>query len=324
MSVFRLTDLFDGRHDCYFDSGRTGLVWAEDEINRRVDPLDTEDDFFGRTAVGHFTQKRDIGVYPRRDDGTCKWGCVDIDTGDFSEALRVQEGLRTAGIDSWVEASGSWKDLSKRGYHVWVFSDEWVDAIPMRAMLVEVVRHAEMDPKTEINPKQIAATAKGVGNCVRLPYGKRSTEHPGYSCMVLSPGGEFKDFTVEEFLDEVTPTPAQMIVEVGNSALTRQTMRKSVEQALDRLRRHESHSPPYAPGGGGQSQRAWKILRGLDRASEGERNLCAFVISCHLKGLGRSLEQAHAEMANAVQRSFEGGESFLDEALRTLDRVYAS
>lgn len=315
-----MIDLFDGRHDCYFDSAGSALVWSKDGLAQ------SPDEVWEWAFCEHVVQRRDIGVYPRRDDGLCKWGCVDIDTGDFSEALEVFGGLQEAGVSSWIEASGSWKDLNKRGYHVWVFSSDWVEATNMRALLVEVVRGAGLPEKTEINPKQIVATQKGVGNCVRLPYGKRSVEHPGYSCMVFSPSGEFRDFSVEEFLSEVVPTPVEMIDHLGTTSLHRQSMRRAALDACEALRRHEAHVPPFGAvkASGGQNQRAWKILRGLDRAGDGERNFCAFVIACHLKGTGRSEEAAVSEMAVCVQRSFEGGDEFVDEAVAVVRKVFRS
>lgn len=314
----RAADLFDGRHDCFFDSlgrwtkeGTNGLVW--------VDRLGV----FEQRILEHFDGLCDIGVYPRRDDGLCRWGCIDIDSGDFSEALTCWDILTEAGVPAWIEKSGSWKDLSKAGYHVWVFAEDWCEATRMRPMLVEVVRRAGLPDKTEVNPKQIKATDKGVGNCVRLPYGARSREHPGYSCMVFSPRGEFKDFTLEEFIDEVETCPLHLIEKLAAIATLRATKLAAVKRAVAELRQHEDHHPPFSSGGGkGRDQRAWRILNGLDRATDGERNLCAFVISCHLKGRGDSLADAEGRMTMAVERSFDGGAEFLDEALRTLRRVY--
>lgn len=313
------TTIFDGRHDCYFDSdlialGATtpgALVWSN-EVQ------------WTRSFSSHFAGVMDIGVYPRRDDGTCRWGCVDIDTGDFSEALEVFGWLRQAGIGAWIEASGSWKDLTKRGYHVWVFAEDWLPAHYMRALLVEIVHHAGLDPKTEINPKQIEATKKGVGNCVRLPYGRRSLQYPGYSCMTLSPANEFKPFTVAEFFAEVTPTPVKVIDLLGSAAVNRQAMRESVARALAKLRQHEAAVPLFGEqgAGGGTNQRAYRILHGLDRAEDGERNLCAFVMAQHLKGAGRSLAQAIDEIVVAVRRSFFEGDQFVDEAIEVTEKVY--
>ena len=314
-----LLDLFDGRHDCWFDSYLLALVWAIEDA-----PDADWTIAFNAHAEGH----GDIGVYPRRDDGLCKWGCVDIDTGDFSEALEVWRRLTDAGIGAWIEASGSWKDLNKRGYHVWVFSSDWIEATHMRAILVEVVHAAGLPEKTEINPKQVTATSKGVGNCVRLPYGKRSREYPGYSCMTFSPQGEFKDFTVEEFLEQVEPTDVWDLNLLGNNAIRRQSMRRAAREAAERLRRHEANTPPFGSAGAsqgrGKDQRAWRILQGLDRAGDGERNLCAFVIACHLKGLGLNIDEARSRMTVAVERSFDGGAAFVDEAIETLNKVYRS
>jgi len=314
MGMMQPIDLFDGRRDALFDSYKVGLDWVEEDV------------WFIRFDE-HFAGYDDIGVYPRRDDGLCRWGCVDIDSGDFSEALEVYGGLLDAGVDAWVEASGSWKDLNKRGYHVWVFADGWVGAQLMRLLLVEVCRHTSLPPSVEINPKQIKATDKGVGNCVRLPYGKRSREHPGYSTMVLSPDGTYEPegFPLAEFLEQVQQTPIEAIERLGNTALSRQNRRKAVESACEQLRQEEALVPPYAPqgaSGGGKNQRAYKILNGLDRAGDGERNNCAFVMACHLKGLNLTLEDARHRMATAVERSFDGGSDFTDEALRVLEGVY--
>lgn len=323
-----LLSLFDGRHDCYFDSllKKEGhlhpgaLIWCTDGQDMCAE------DMWSWAFAEHEHGARDIGVYPRTDDGLCKWGCVDIDTGDLSEALEVWSVLKDAGVGAWIEASGSWKDLTKRGYHVWVFSDEWIEAINMRALLVEVVRQAGLPDKTEINPKQIEATKKGVGNCVRLPYGKRSREHPGYSCMTFSPAGEFKDWTAEEFLDEVMMVDHRLLLQLGDSAIRRAGMRKAARAACEALRQHEQFMPPFAPGGatktGGTNQRAWKILHGLDRAGDGERNLCAFVIACHLKGAGKSLDQAISELTVCCERSFDDGANFVGEAVEVCKKVW--
>lgn len=302
------TTIFDGRHDGYFDSPKLKYVEtpALDEWWEQWD-----DHWLGNT---------DIGVYPRLDNGTCRWGCVDIDSGDFSEALEVQAGLRAAGIASWIEASKS------KGYHVWVFCDGWVHAGYMRPLLVEVAHAAGLPEKTEINPKQVEATKKGVGNCVRLPYGAWSRAHPGRCCMVLSPNGEYRPFSLEDFLAEVEPTPVLHIELVGGAAAARQQARVSVKNAVQRLRELDRQVPLFGPRTpkGGSDQRACKILMGLDRANDGERNECAFVMACYLKGIGKSEDQARSEMTTAVRRSFDRGEDFVDEAMEVVAKVYRS
>lgn len=305
---FTLMALFSGRRDCFFDSARVQLVWCD------------EAEWF-TALVEHVRGLRDIGVYPRRDDGTCRWGCVDIDTGDFNEALAVYGALADMGVESWIEASGSWKDLSKRGYHVWVFADRWTETSIMRTVLIEAVLVAGLPDNTEINPKQIAATAKGVGNCVRLPYGERSRTHHSYSTMMFSPHGEFKVFSPSEFVEQVRRVSYETLEDLANVFAEQASMRKIVAQATARLRdldgmRNERVST------GGQHQRAARILHGLDRASDGERNLCAFVISCYLKGTHHTLTDAEGRLTAAVTRSFDGGAEFLDEALQTLRSVY--
>jgi hypothetical protein len=303
-----LLDIFDGRRDAFFNSEKVALEWV--------------DEFEWLNAFAcHAIADRDIGVYPRRDDGTCKWGCVDIDSGDFSEALSVYGGLKDAGLRPWIEASKS------KGFHVWVFAADWIDAPLMRSILVEVVRHAGLPEKTEINPKQTTSTDKHVGNCVRLPYGKWALDHSGRCCMVLTPDGESGRFSMTDFLARVEPDSVDLLTALGNVAIRRSTMRKATEEAIRKLRQHETWQPPYganSPEKGGRNQRSWRILNGLERAADGERNDCAFAMARHLHGLGISHNEALAKMTMAVQRSFDDGHNFVGEATAIVDRVYGT
>jgi hypothetical protein len=134
-----------------------------------------------------------IGVYPmlpthdHRDPDTnwlVKWGCVDFDEGEdesLIHARNLNRLLAKFGIMGWIERSRS------KGYHVWVFASDWVDAEYMRQALLAACQlvHA---PTKEINPKQTTlAWDEGcqpgcdakhqhygagwqLGNYVRLPY----------------------------------------------------------------------------------------------------------------------------------------------------------
>src|SRR5690606_36919034 len=58
-------------------------------------------------------------------DHYVKWGCSDIDNPDdlelaFVLARNLHTALRALGIESWVERTKG------KGYHVWVFAEEWV------------------------------------------------------------------------------------------------------------------------------------------------------------------------------------------------------
>ena len=62
-----------------------------------------------------------IGIYPLEGGNRCRWICSDFDTSEAEElAWRYAEAWEYYGIQAWVETSRS------KGYHVWVFADDWM------------------------------------------------------------------------------------------------------------------------------------------------------------------------------------------------------
>jgi len=108
-----------------------------------------------------------IGVYPivpSKGDFKVVWGCSDFDTAEaWSHAKLLHDALRAAGVSPWVERSRS------KGFHVWVFCMDLVEASAMRNMLLAAHQVAGV-PATEVNPKQTRLAAGQYGNYVRLPY----------------------------------------------------------------------------------------------------------------------------------------------------------
>jgi len=109
---------------------------------------------------------RGIGVYPIWQDNNgswVKWGCCDIDTGDWDEAFGLATALNSMGIFPHIERSRS------KGWHIWVFALKPVPAATMRRALK--VAYAAIDlPAKEANPKQEALKEGQLGNYVRLPF----------------------------------------------------------------------------------------------------------------------------------------------------------
>lgn len=142
------------------------------------------------TYANHLYGQELVGIYPLRDDSTVKWGCSDIDVDDLDAARNIQMALMVKGVYSYVEKT-------RRGYHVWVFADDWVPAPIMRRALLaahEVIGY----PAKEVNPKQ--EEASGLGNYVRLPYPNGMNEMPENRYM-LTPNDTPMDF--DSFIDEV-------------------------------------------------------------------------------------------------------------------------
>tara|TARA_Y100000310_G_scaffold322915_1_gene382619 strand:+ start:7022 stop:8053 length:1032 start_codon:yes stop_codon:yes gene_type:complete len=95
----------------------------------------------------------------------CKWGSVDIDEGDDSLVIarNTQKILQAIDIVAWPERSRS------KGYHLWIFNEEWVRASVIRRALKAALdlAGAEYDA---VYPKQ-DSLAGPPGNYMRLPYG---------------------------------------------------------------------------------------------------------------------------------------------------------
>lgn len=99
-------------------------------------------------------------------DWFVRWGCIDFDEGEeesWVHARNVNLCLREFGITSWIERSRS------KGYHVWVFLQEWLPARLVREALLAACQVVDA-PTKEINPKSIELAADQLGNYVRAPY----------------------------------------------------------------------------------------------------------------------------------------------------------
>lgn len=116
--------------------------------------------------LDHLKGVRGIGIYPmwQADEAWwVKWGCCDIDTGDWDEAYSLAVALKAMGMVPYVERSRS------KGWHVWVFADQPVPARSMRRALK--VAYAAIDlPAKEANPKSEELREHQLGNYVRLPF----------------------------------------------------------------------------------------------------------------------------------------------------------
>ena len=140
----QFASLFSGRTDAY-GSWEGGCIKENVTISR---------------FMRHLWGQEYIGIYPMLDDSTVWWGCSDIDVDDIDQARNIQLALHLKGVTSWVERT-------VKGFHVWVFASEPIDAKIMRRALLAVHAVAKVPPK-EINPKQEETV--GYGNYVRLPY----------------------------------------------------------------------------------------------------------------------------------------------------------
>lgn len=143
--------LFRGRGDCYgsWDGGCVREALTRQHFRE------------------HLGDGPHIGVYPcvpHLGRTMCVWGCTDIDYDGPQDAWLLHDAFEQVNVTSWVERT-------RRGYHVWVFTDELLLAKDMRRMFLAAHVVTELNPK-EVNPKQEQLAQGQVGNYVRLPYPK--------------------------------------------------------------------------------------------------------------------------------------------------------
>lgn len=163
-------ELFEGRDDAW------GALHGE-----CVKEFVTDDHFHDHL----YDEGQSLGVYPLVQDELIAvgfeakhgidggayyvhWGCSDVDNPDdldlaFTLACNLQAALEALGLVSWIEMTKS------KGYHVWVFADDWVPAVVMRRALLVAHQIAGVAP-TEVNPKSLDGGKTGIGNYVNLPY----------------------------------------------------------------------------------------------------------------------------------------------------------
>lgn len=149
--IYTFANLFQGRPDAY-GSDTGGAIWQPVTLER---------------FRNHLEGIEPIGIYPimHQPNGELhvRWGCCDIDTGDWQEAYMLAMALQGMGLRPHTERSRS------KGWHIWVFTAVPVEAFQMRRCLK--VAYSAIDlPAKEANPKQETLRPEQLGNYVRLPY----------------------------------------------------------------------------------------------------------------------------------------------------------
>ena len=182
------------------------------------------------TFARHLYGQELVGIYPLTDNSTVMWGCTDIDVDEIDLALNLKTAFEIKGIQSFVEKT-------RRGYHVWVFADDWIPAPIMRRAFL-AAHEAVKVPAKEVNPKQEEAT--GLGNYVRLPYPNGINEMPE-NRYVLSEA-TLEPISLKEFLTEAKQTRtsinllrplAELHKPRKRATLDVTSVRMDVQEALD-------------------------------------------------------------------------------------------
>jgi len=111
----------------------------------------------------HLEGRQGLGIVPIRDDGTCRFAAIDIDTYDLDleELSRILVRLKLPFLVCRTKSGG---------VHLYMFFCEDVEARLIRVKLEELSAGLGF-PGVEIFPKQdLLDTEKDVGNWINMPY----------------------------------------------------------------------------------------------------------------------------------------------------------
>lgn len=298
--------LFAGRGEAYFMStGKNGVAIYEHVTLR--------------TFARHLSSDLQIGTYPVLDNCKCRWGCIDIDEDNIELAQNIHTVWTYEGIPAWIERSRS------KGYHIWTFSKEWIDAQVMRGAGLYVAHIAEMycDVKlNEVNPKNTNPnkTGKKLINTVRLPYpatannGRMTVVDP-YTLQDIP----LSDFCHEAYSSAVVQDEFQRVCSLFES------WRKE-QNSLERfkgLAQSIGYSTSKAGNYGTSRQTAVQILQGKMTAVNGERDNQFYTMARFLHGQGIEYDEAARSIQRAWEEHTEDNTDFpLEIAMEKLQRVY--
>ena len=129
-AIEEFMELFQGRTDAYG-------TWQGGSVKEPTNY---------KTFARHLYGEELVGIYPLLDNSTVRWGCSDIDVNEIDLARNLQFALQLKGIPAFLEKT-------VRGFHVWVFASEPIQAAVMRRAFLSAHEAINLVAK-EINPKQ--------------------------------------------------------------------------------------------------------------------------------------------------------------------------
>ena len=114
----------------------------------------------------HLEGKEKIGIYPWRTDKKVAWGCIDVDDYTGLDIPGLAKQVHDLGLPGVITRS------TNGGAHIWFIFVNDVNAKQLRNKLRDIRDLLELDPKTEIFPKQddIDIKSGNLGNFVFIPY----------------------------------------------------------------------------------------------------------------------------------------------------------
>jgi hypothetical protein len=213
MDFSRFLELFDGSKRKYGIFKPSGLKRSdgkvEGEYNWKEFPVDgNELPLF----TDHIEGKTPIGIVPTRPDGSCSYGCIDVDK--IKSVEEANEVL--AKIKSWNLPFVPFKSKSG-GIHAYLFVDGSVSAKELKTRLRTLSLKLGRPKKTiDIFPVQTRLSEDGTGNMLNVPYFNAKDTGPERRWAIKD--YDMNDlYTLEEFLEmpikKITP---EELFKIGN------------------------------------------------------------------------------------------------------------
>jgi hypothetical protein len=195
----RMLELFQGNPDNFAVQLADGQ-WVPTDRPLTVEELDA-----------HLFARQTVGVYPLHGS-LVRWGVADLDIEDRPALDLLFEAAKVLGVSDRAmlrEHSG------RKGFHLWIFFGEWVEAALVRRLLRGVIEASKVTHKVEVFPKQDKVDPNEVdaetgrpqlGNLVKLPFGLHRVS--GKVAMPLDVTGPIEPLTAQELLAVLAPLPA--------------------------------------------------------------------------------------------------------------------
>ena len=290
-------ELFQGREDAVFVDNPPRL----EKLGPTTPPL-------WDTLINHLTNEQgpSIGIYPLEGGNRCKWICSDFDTADAEQyAWAYARAWEYYGIQAWVETSRS------KGFHVWVFADDWMSGTIARRASLWVHEMADIEA-VELNPKQELLEDGGYGNCVRLPY--PASAAPGRQTMWDQAG---------------TPIPLGDWVWQAIELTTPVSQLQRLAAMWKPKERPASSPSTYTGdrtgGNSGDNAHIVSVFRGETDVKTGERDLVFFTLAKHMKGLGMEMDEALGVVQEVWEEQTEDKATYpFKEAVAKVKRAYGA
>jgi len=267
-----MKEIFRGRDDAYG-------IWKEQAKKGECVKENVTDAVIKKHLMG----KRRIGRYPLSpsimDGAGTWWVAADVDDDDIGLAIQFCEALEHLGIPCYIERSKS------KGYHVWVFFSEPVEAVKARALMRYGIDVLEKDTGyliKEVFPKQNTIKNTdgcfGFGNYINLPL--FGTDVPNARTVFLDSNNGYKSHPDQwaflQSIERVTLEQIEELIEMGEIEPEEQTDFEPETQGLGESPGNEGTTEEYSD----MLPCVPKMMAGV---SKGYRDAAAFTLAKHFR-----------------------------------------